>query len=134
MLPGTPPHLERLAMSYISVFPSRFAYSLGLLISILVTAAQAAVDFETEIKPVIEAACLHCHFEANAEGGLRLDSLEAAMSEEVHTAAIVPGDAESSPFYALAALPHDDPQIMPPEGPPLDKSQLKRIRQWIDEG
>jgi formylglycine-generating enzyme required for sulfatase activity len=125
-------------MSYISDIsdlPSRSG-PLAALVCILLAgpSAHAAVDFETEIKPIIESACLHCHFEANAEGGLRLDSLQAAMSEEVHTAAIVPGDAESSPFYALATLPHDDPQVMPPEGPPLHESQLDRIRQWIDEG
>ena len=29
---------------------------------------RAAVDFDTEIKPIIESACLRCHDEQNAEG------------------------------------------------------------------
>jgi formylglycine-generating enzyme required for sulfatase activity len=117
-----------------SRLPSRLTCSLAASLYLLAAPAHGAVDFLTEIKPIIEAACLNCHSEANAEAGLRLDSLEAAMAEEVHTAAIVPGDPDNSPFYALAALPHDDPLIMPPDGPPLDPSQLERIRQWIQEG
>ena len=46
----------------------------------------AAVDFESGIKPIIEAACLRCHNEANPEGGLRLDTFEAAIADDVHCA------------------------------------------------
>jgi formylglycine-generating enzyme required for sulfatase activity len=92
------------------------------------------VDFETEIKPIIEAACVHCHNESRAEGGLRLDTFEAAVAEDEHAPAIVPGDPENSSFYALAVLAADDALVMPPEGPPLDESQARRIRAWIEEG
>lgn len=94
----------------------------------------AAVDFDSEIKPIIEAACLHCHNAANPEGELRLDTLAAAMADDVHAAAIVPGDPEASPFYARTVLPADDELVMPPDGRPLDESQTARLRTWIAEG
>jgi len=94
----------------------------------------AAVDFQTEIRPIIEAACLNCHNANKSEGELRLDSLQAALTGGENGPAIVPGKPEMSPFYTSTVLPagHDD--IMPSEGPPLVPSQTKRIRQWIAEG
>lgn len=96
--------------------------------------AVAAVDFEQEIKPIIESACLHCHMEENAEGDLRLDSLAEAMKARESGPAIVPGDSANSPFYTHTVVPPDDERIMPPDGPVLDESQTSRLRQWIDEG
>ena len=93
-----------------------------------------AVDFQTEIQPIIESACLSCHNPQNAEGELRLDSLQNALTGGDRGAAIVPGKPEESPFYATTVLPADDDGIMPPEGPPLAKSQTERLRKWIAEG
>ncbi len=95
---------------------------------------QAAVNFEKEIEPIIESACLHCHNEAKSEGELRLDSLAAATADDDHEASIVPGDAAKSPFYTLTLLPAGDDKIMPPDGPPLDETQTSRLRAWIQEG
>lgn len=96
--------------------------------------ARAAVDFAKEIKPIIEATCLRCHNEANADGNLRLDSLESATSERENGPAIVPRDPDKSSFYSHTVLPAEDERIMPPDGPPLDKSQTDRLRLWIEEG
>jgi hypothetical protein len=106
----------------------------ALVASISIEPARAAVDFTREIKPLIESACLRCHNEHEAEGGLRLDSFAAATSEELGTAALVVGDPEASSFYQRLLLPPDDPQAMPPGGPPLAKSQLKAVREWIAAG
>jgi formylglycine-generating enzyme required for sulfatase activity len=96
--------------------------------------SRAAVDFEKEIKPIIESACLSCHQEGNAEGDLRLDSLAAATASGERGPAIIPRDAAKSPFYARTVLPAGHKQIMPPDGRPLDESQTSRLRKWIEEG
>lgn len=96
--------------------------------------APANVDFDKEIKPIIEAACLSCHQESNAEGNLRLDSRAAATAPGARAPAIVPGDPAKSPFYTHTVLPPDHEQIMPPDGAVLDALQTSRIRQWIEEG
>jgi formylglycine-generating enzyme required for sulfatase activity len=92
------------------------------------------VDFETEIKPIIEAACLSCHGEELAEGDLRLDSLEAATAKGERGPAITPRDLEKSSFYTRIVLPADLELSMPPGGPALDESQISRVRKWIEEG
>lgn len=96
--------------------------------------ARAAVDFEREIKPIIESTCLHCHHEGNAEGDLRLDSFATATAQREGGPAIVPRDPAKSSLYSSTVLPPDDEHIMPPDGSRLDKSQTERIRQWIEEG
>jgi formylglycine-generating enzyme required for sulfatase activity len=96
--------------------------------------SRAAVDFEKEIKPIIEAACLHCHNESKAEGDLRLDSYAAATAPGERGPSIVPHNPDKSPFYTRTVLPAGHDEIMPTEGPPLDKSQTSRLRKWIDEG
>jgi formylglycine-generating enzyme required for sulfatase activity len=96
---------------------------------------RAAVDFEKEVKPIIEAACLRCHNETNPEGDLRLESLEHATAAKAdHGPAIVPKEPDKSSFYLRTVLPADDAEIMPPDGPPLDESQTSSLRKWIEEG
>jgi formylglycine-generating enzyme required for sulfatase activity len=106
----------------------------ALCVAFVAQSAQAAVDFAREIKPLIESTCLRCHNEYEAEGGLRLDSLAAATSEELGAAAIVAGNPDESPFYQRLLLPADDPQAMPPGGPMLAPSQLQVVRGWIAAG
>jgi formylglycine-generating enzyme required for sulfatase activity len=96
--------------------------------------SRAAVDFDKEIRPIIESACLSCHQEDNAEGDLRLDTLAAATAGGANGSSIVPRDPAKSPFYARLVLPEGHEQIMPPDGPPLDTSQIARVKRWIEEG
>ena len=111
------------------------AWAFGaLMASLLVEPATAAVDFAREIQPLIESACLRCHNEHEAEGELRLNSLAGATSEELGSPAIVPGKPDESSFYQRLLLPADDPQAMPPGGPPLAESQIKAVHDWIAEG
>lgn len=108
----------------------------GFAISLLIlrTPAFAAVDFKTEIKPIIESACLHCHNGKNEDTELLLDTFAGATADTGEGPSIVPGDPEKSSFYKRTVLPagHDD--IMPSEEAPLDESQTKLLRQWIKEG
>ena len=36
-------------------------------------------DFNKHIKPILEAACVHCHSEKSDKGGLKLTTLEEAL-------------------------------------------------------
>ena len=87
------------------------------------------IDFESDILPILESNCLRCHDEENAEGGYRIDNHENAMDY------IEEGDAESSDFY-LYLISDDEEEMMPPpnEGGPLDDSDIKLIKNWIDQG
>ena len=116
-------------------FRRRFVLSIAMVAALVRTAStSAAVDFEKEIKPIIESACLHCHNETKAEGDLRLDSLAFATADAASGPSIVAGDPEQSSFYTRTVLPDGDEQIMPPEGARLDTSQTELLKKWIEEG
>jgi formylglycine-generating enzyme required for sulfatase activity len=121
-------------MSTLLTHLSTVLFACGAIMFTHAATVRAAVDFETEVKPIIEAACLRCHDERNAEGDLRLDSLAGAKAGGLNGPSIVPGDASKSSFYLRSVLPADHPEIMPPDGEPLDKEQLSRLRRWIEEG
>ena len=106
----------------------------GAIALVCAAPVRAAVDFASEIKPIIEASCLRCHNQENAEGDVRLDSLEAATAEGSVGPILVPGDVEKSSLYTRTVLPADHEQIMPPDGPPIEKVQTERLRLWIEEG
>jgi formylglycine-generating enzyme required for sulfatase activity len=107
---------------------------LFVVASYCATKAYAAVDFENEIKPILESTCVSCHNAINAEGDLRLDTFEASRAARELGAVIIPRDAEKSSLYTTTVLPDGHEKRMPPDGPRLDQVQTERLRQWIDEG
>jgi formylglycine-generating enzyme required for sulfatase activity len=89
----------------------------------------AAVDFETQIRPVLEKECLACHSERSGAGGVRLHTREAALAGS----AIVPGKPEASSVYRALELKPGQPKAMPP-GRQLSPADRQLIRMWIAEG
>ncbi|MEM9658196.1 MAG: SUMF1/EgtB/PvdO family nonheme iron enzyme, partial [Planctomycetota bacterium] len=78
--------------------------------------------------------CLRCHFGDDAEGDFYLDTREATLEGGYSGPAIVAGKPEESLLYTLSVLPADDPQIMPPDEPPLTKAQTDVLKAWIAAG
>ena len=79
----------------------------GFLLALL-----ALADFDRDVAPVLRARCTGCHGAAAQQGGVRLDSREAAQR-------IAPRVVEM-----IAA------RKMPPAGPALKDSEIAVIRQW----
>ncbi|MBX5495719.1 MAG: SUMF1/EgtB/PvdO family nonheme iron enzyme [Bryobacteraceae bacterium] len=89
----------------------------------------AAVDFETQVQPILTKRCLGCHREGHSLGNVRLDSKAALMQK----ALVVAGKPEQSVLYQVLELPPGKPKAMPP-GRQLAKADRDVIRQWIAEG
>lgn len=110
-----------------------------LLASILSVSPSAsmAVDFETEVKPVLREKCGKCHTGPKAKGKLRYDnSLYLKKRIGGDDPAIVPGKPLDSLLIQKASLPRTDTDAMPPprRGDPLTTSEISLIKQWITEG
>jgi formylglycine-generating enzyme required for sulfatase activity len=96
--------------------------------------AAEKIDFRTEVKPILESACLSCHGPEKPKGDLRLDTRAGALKGGDKGAALVPGTPDKSPMYASTILPPNHEDIMPPKGNPLAKSQTEVLRAWIEQG
>lgn len=95
------------------------------------------IDFNREIRPLLSDRCWVCHGpdENTREAGLRLDTMEGALSTKRDRAMIKPGDAaQSEVFKRISASDPDDK--MPPPGSNLSLSaeEVDLIRRWIDQG
>lgn len=121
------------------MFSNRIYYTwiglAGLAISASPLSSVAAVDFQQQVRPILESTCLSCHDSEHTKGALRLDTLAGAMKGgEKKGAAIVPGKPDSSPLYTLTQLPADHDDIMPPKGDKLTAEQSAVLKTWIQEG
>ncbi len=79
----------------------------GLLLALF-----ALADFDRDVAPVLRNRCSGCHGAALQQGGVRLDSRDAAQR-------IAPRMVEM-----ISA------RKMPPAGPPLNESEIAIIREW----
>jgi formylglycine-generating enzyme required for sulfatase activity len=92
-------------------------------------------DFNTHIKPILEAACVHCHSEKSDKGGLKLTTLEESLKGGDNGTALVPGDPSKSPLYTTTVLAEDADEVMPPKKEGLlDKAQAELVKLWIEQG
>lgn len=98
-------------------------------------AATAKVDFNTQVKPILEAACTHCHGAEKDKGDFRLHTKEDMIKGNENGPGLTAGDLKKSAIYSTLILPHDDDLVMPPakEGL-LDASQIEVIKAWIEQG
>lgn len=96
--------------------------------------ASAKVDFDKQIKPILEKSCVSCHYPGKVKGKLRLDTKPLALKGTPDGPVIVPGKANESSLWERVVLPPDDPDIMPAKGDPLTKAEQDLLRDWINEG
>ncbi|MEI6239419.1 MAG: PSD1 and planctomycete cytochrome C domain-containing protein [Planctomycetia bacterium] len=96
-------------------------------------AADAPLDFNRDIRPILSENCFYCHGQdgQKREADLRLDDRAAA----VRAGAIVPGDPGASTM--LERIHSTDPDVsMPPPNSNrrLSDEQRKLLDRWIKEG
>ena len=95
---------------------------------------KGGVDFFRDVKPIIETHCYSCHQGAKVKGGLRLDTLAAALAGgKADGPALVVGHPEDSPI--VQRITSTDPEeVMPAKGDPLAAKDIEIIKTWIKEG
>ncbi|WP_317195561.1 PSD1 and planctomycete cytochrome C domain-containing protein [Echinicola shivajiensis] len=96
--------------------------------------AEEKIDFNAEIRPIINNKCISCHGGVKQSGEFSLlfesEALSATKSGEP---AIIPGHAEESEM--IKRILHEDPEVrMPPEGPQLSQEEVDVLKKWINQG
>ena len=94
------------------------------------SAYSEALKFETDVRPILKAACFHCHGEEKKKrGGLDVRLVHLMQTGGDSGEAIVPGDPEDSLLWQQVASDEM------PDGPKkLTADQKQIIRDWIAQG
>jgi hypothetical protein len=104
----------------------------------LTAAAQPAVQFNRDIRPLLSNRCFYCHGpdEKNRKAGLRLDTFEGATKDRGGYRAITPGKPEESELLRRVTA-HDTSEVMPPPSakkPAVTPQEAELLRRWIAQG
>lgn len=93
-----------------------------------------AVDFEQDLRPILERECYECHSEERGKekGGYVFDNL-ARMQKDIDLMLLVmPGNPEASNMFKALVDPSAK-NHMPPESNLAD-ADLEKVRKWIADG
>ncbi len=99
--------------------------------------ATVTVTWSMDVHPIFINNC-HCHLNGSKSGGLDLSSYESMMrggGDQARFPIVVPYNASQSLLYLKLSL--DTPPIgsrMPYFQDPLKPPQLKKVRDWINQG
>ncbi|AEI47606.1 DUF1553 domain-containing protein [Runella slithyformis] len=93
------------------------------------------VNFNDEVKPILNKHCMACHGGVKKAGGVSFlfeqDMYQPAKSGRPP---VVAGDADDSEMMRRILLPEGHEDKMPKDGPPLTKEEVEVLTQWIDQG
>ena len=96
---------------------------------------QAGVDFNKDIKPILESRCVKCHSEKKQKGEYQLDNAkDIVIAGDSEEKPVVAGSPDKSYLVKLISMTDDDDDVMPPKGGTLTKDQVAKIKAWIKEG
>ncbi|MCA9027876.1 MAG: PSD1 domain-containing protein [Planctomycetaceae bacterium] len=107
------------------------SFSLLFIASVCTAADESTVSFERDVRPLLKAACFHCH----GEGGMQESGLDVRLARLMQTGgdsgpAIVPGDSENSLLFQRVR----DGEMPPEASHRLTEAQIATIGRWIDAG
>ena len=95
--------------------------------------ATHTVDFEKEIKPLFEAACIKCHAKGKDKGGFSLETRDTFLKGgDTGPGAELGKSGKSNIVELVAGL--DPDSIMPKKGSRWTAEQIGLLRAWIDQG
>lgn len=107
-----------------------FAISL-VVASACLASTVAAVDFKSQVFPVLNQKCAECHSVAKdkIKGKFAIDRLDD-MKKHVKA-----GEPTKSTIVYTVTLPDDDEEVMPPKGKNrLTPAEVTLLKTWIQEG
>jgi hypothetical protein len=94
--------------------------------------AQAPVDFQRQVHPILAAKCVSCHSAEKRSGGLSLGTLKDVLDGGRSGAAVKPGASAESLLVRRSS--GEVAPRMPLAGPALSDAELATLRSWIDQG
>lgn len=99
-----------------------------------VSGPKITVDYNTQVKPILNKNCITCHGGVKKQGGFSLLFQEEALGKtKSGKPAIIPGQPENSSF--IQRLHSKNPEEkMPYQRPALTKEEVEILTTWVKEG
>lgn len=104
------------------------------LVAFSLFSAEKQIDFNTEVKPILNKKCIACHGGVKQQGGFSVLFREEALAPtKSGKPAIIPGNPEESEF--IKRLKSDDPEKrMPYKHEALSKNEIDILSTWVKQG
>lgn len=97
-------------------------------------AAAEPVDFNRDIRPILNTNCMGCHGGVKQAGNVSFSYREQALGKgKSGRPTVVPGSPRQSELMARVTSSNPETR-MPLHAAPLNARQIALLRQWIDEG
>ncbi|GAB3952712.1 hypothetical protein GCM10028805_35130 [Spirosoma harenae] len=113
---------------------STIGFVLALVLSSFLGIFEKRVDYNTQVKPLLNKNCIACHGGVKKASGFSLlFKHEALAPAKSGKPAIIPGDADGSEMIRRLTLTDPD-ERMPLDHPALKPEEIDLLRKWIDQG
>lgn len=102
-------------------------------LALILAGPAQAVDYQSEVVPILKKYCVSCHNGEDREGELSLESFREMLKGGEHGAVLMPGDSKNSRL--IRVLTGLSKPAMPPRRSPAPPSKaVSLLAKWIDEG
>lgn len=110
------------------------AVLVAIVLAFTFSTRRKAVDFSSQVKPILNKKCITCHGGVKRKGGFSvLFRSEALAKTESGKPAIIPGDPDHSEI--IKRLTSKDPEErMPYKHDPLSEEEISILKRWVKEG
>jgi WD40 repeat protein len=95
-------------------------------------AAAAKISYRRDVAPILKRHCTTCHTKNDPGGGLCMDTVKLFAEGGKSGPAIIPGKPDESLVIQMVTGARKPP--MPYKQPPLPKTKIHTLRQWILAG
>ena len=93
----------------------------------------SAVDFDKDVKPVLERRCAKCHAYGERKGGLSMETRESLLKGGENGKVVVAGKPEGSLFLDLL-VEKDDDNRMPQKADKMPAEEIALLKSWVKAG
>ena len=107
--------------------------SLLAVSGVCASSCAAEIDFNQNIRPILQERCFACHGVLKQESSLRLDSA-SLLRKGSDSGEVIDLEAVEQSELLIRVGHKDESNRMPPEGQPLAQEEIELIRQWIKAG
>lgn len=104
------------------------------LVAFSLFTAEKQIDFNSQVKPILNKKCIACHGGVKQQGGFSVLFREEALANtKSGKPAIIPGNPDDSEF--IKRLKTDDPEErMPYKHPALSADEVDILATWVKQG